>query len=304
MAALSAAIVLVLVGNGLVIAEAIGSRRAPAFSEGGEFLGVAPAAASTTVPVRAASDSGTTTSSPPVVTVTRGSTTTVSQPAPTTSTAPAVPPEPPPPLRPPAPGVYMFAVVGTESASIVGSRAFESQLTVVVHGAAGLGPDQVVLDYTFSSQHEEREIATYGADGVSLVNEGGSVTFGLLTEASEASFDPPMGQVPAPLAPGATRSGTSAARSPAGTVLRVDDWETRVTGREPVVVAGQAIDTWVVQFARRSRPGDEVITQRMTLWFDPLRRISVKIEDEIHADRVKGILTLTYDARYTATLSA
>ena len=41
----------------------------------------------------------------------------------------------------------------------------------------------------------------------------------------------------------------------------------------------------------------------MTLWFDPVRRLSVKVEDAIHADRINGILTLTYDARYTATLT-
>ena len=47
-----------------------------------------------------------------------------------------------------------------------------------------------------------------------------------------------------------------------------------------------------------------MITQHLTLWFDPVRRISVKIDDEIHADRIEGILTLTYDAHYTAMLSA
>jgi hypothetical protein len=60
----------------------------------------------------------------------------------------------------------------------------------------------------------------------------------------------------------------------------------------------------VVQFSRRSRPGGEVLTQRLTLWFDPVRRLSVNVHDQIHADRIKGILTLTYAAEYTATLSS
>ncbi len=299
MAALAVAIVLVLTGDGLVIREAIRSRGDPVFAQGGAFLGAAQAGSTTTSPV-AVTVARSTTSLWPAPTAATPTTTSTT----TTTTAPPAAQPGPQPTRPPAPGRYTFAVVGTESASIVGSRTFEPQLTVVVHAAAGLGPDQVVLDYTFSAQHEEREIATYGADGVSLTHEGGSVTFGLVTEASEVTYDRPMTQIPTPLVPGTTRAGTSTARSPGGTVVRVDDWETRVTGSETLVIAGMPVETWVVQFSRRSRPGGEVLTQRLTLWFDPVRRLSVKVDDQIHADRVEGILTLTYDARYTATLSA
>lgn len=77
-----------------------------------------------------------------------------------------------------------------------------------------------------------------------------------------------------------------------------------MVGRETLSIAGAPVEASVVQFSRRSRPGREVITQHLTLWFDPVRRISVKIDDEIHADRIEGILTLTYDAHYTAMLSA
>ncbi len=301
--ALAAAVVVLLVVNGLVVGEVVRSRRGPEFSTGGEFVAdtsVAPG------PTAAAGPTGT----PPTTSESRAAATTTSSsttlpPTSTTAVADEPPPTPPPePLRPPAPGRYTFSVVGTESASIVGSRAFEPQLTLVVHGAAGLGADQAVLDYTYSSQHEERDVATYGAGGVSLANEGGSITFGLITESSEVSFDPPMGQVPAPLVPGTARSGASTARSPGGSIVRVDDWEARVVGAETLVVAGAPVETSVVSFSRRSRPGNEVVTQRTTLWFDPVRRLSVKIQDEIHADRVNGLLTLTYDARYTATLTS
>ena len=77
-----------------------------------------------------------------------------------------------------------------------------------------------------------------------------------------------------------------------------------MVGSETLAVAGTPVETSVVSVSRRSRPGSEVVTQRMTLWFDPVRRLSVKVEDTIHADRVNGLLTLTYDAQYTATLVA
>ena len=265
--ALSAAVVVLLVTDGVVVGEALRSRRAPSFATGGEFVvtsGGDATGPSTTVTV---SSTTSVPVSPQRAVTTTSSTTTI--PRTTSTTAVPAEPTPAPPLRPPAAGRYTFSVVGTESASIVGSRTFDPQLTVVVHGAAGLTADQVVLDYTFSSQHEEREIVTYRPDGVSLANEGGSITFGLITEASEVSFDPPMGQVPAPLVTGAARSGTSTARSPGGSIVRVDDWETRVVGRETLVIAGAPVETSVVSFSRRSRPGNEVVTQRTTLWFDP-----------------------------------
>ncbi len=304
--ALSAAVVGLLVVDGLVLAEVNRSRRRPAFSEGGDFLTAAPFATTSTpagltpappppaVPVPTTTIAGARTTTTTTTNTTTVTTTTV-----TTASAPPAPIG----LRPPAPGRYTFAVSGAEAASIVGSRAFEPTATLVVHPGAGLGPDRMVFDFTFSSQHEEREIGAYGPHGMSLTNEGGSITFGLITESSEVSYDPPMGYVPSPLFPGTVTTGTSTVRAPDGSTVRVDDWETRVVREETIVIGGLPVDTAVVHFARTSRPGSEVITQRATWWFDPVRGMPVKIEDEIHADRTKGILTLTYDARYTAVLS-
>ena len=192
MTALSAAMMLVLTGDGLVVREAMRSRRDPVFSQGGAFLGAAPTSSSTAPPLVVTVARTTTTAGRPVATTTTTTTTATSSPTRFAARAPAAPGTRPLHLR----------RRGHGERSIVGSRTFEPQLTVVVHGATGLTADQVVLDYTFSAQHEEREIATYGADGVSLATEGGSVTFGLFTEASEVAYDLPMTQIPAPLVPG------------------------------------------------------------------------------------------------------
>ena len=205
---------------------------------------------------------------------------------------------------PPALGTYTFAVNGTEAASIVGSRPFSSQMTLVAHRRGGVGADQVVLDQEFSAQHEEREIARYGEDGIVLTDEAGSLSFGLVTQTSDVSYEPPMGQIPFPLAAGTSRSGTSTARERSGGVARVDDWSTRVVGQATLTVAGQRAQTWVVLFERRSRPGgNEQVTQTTRYWFDPGRGMSVRWEETIHGERNSPLIRGTYDAHYTATLN-
>ena len=202
--ALAAAVVTLLVVNGLVVGDVVRSRRGPEFVKGGEFGVDALFATSTTAPVGPT----TSTTSPvrPALTTT-SSTTTVPPSQTSTIPAPAEPtaePAPAPPLcvRPPPAAATRTRSSARRAPPSSAAWMFEPQLTVVVHGAAGLTPDQVVLDYTFSPHHEEREIATYRSDGVLLVNEGGSITFGLVTEASEVSLTHPWGQVPAPLVPG------------------------------------------------------------------------------------------------------
>lgn len=294
---LSVLVAALLAGNGLALGQSSRSRRPPQFSTGGDFSVAAP---SPEQPVEAT----TTTAAPgppPSASTTTARPSARPREATTAPTSPAAPIGPP---SPPAPGTYTFSLNGTESASIVGSRSFPSRMTLVVHSASGLGADAAVFDYTYSSQHEEREVATYRPDGVFLTHEGGSITFGLVTETSDVAYDNPLGHVPFPLAVGTARSGTSTGRNPGGEVERVDDWRVSITGRDTVTAAGRAVDAWVVAFERQSRPGDEVVRQRMTLWFDAGRGLAVRIEDEIHGERKSGLVTLTYDARYTATLVA
>jgi hypothetical protein len=294
---LSVVIAALLAGNGLALAQASRSRRPPKFSTGGDFSVAAPAPEQ---PVEAT----TTTAAPgPPPSVSTTMTRRDARPR-EAGAAPAAPAAATGRPGPPVPGTYTFSLSGTESASIVGSRSFPSRMTLVVHGASGLGADTAVLDYTYSSQHEEREVAIYRSDGVFLTHEGGSITFGLVTETSDVAYDTPLGHVPFPLAVGTARSGTSTGRHSGGDVERVDDWRVSITGRETVTAAGQAVDAWVVAFERQSRPGNEVVRQRMTLWFDAGRGLPVRVQDEIHGERKSGLVTLIYDAHYTATLVA
>jgi hypothetical protein len=233
--ALGAAVAVVLALDGLALVQAGRSRDAPTFSQGGAFL--APPDGTTTTTPPTTSDVPST--SVPIEASSTTTPTTDGAPEPTTTVT--APPEAG--FKPPTPGTYVYAVTGTETASVVGSRPFAPRMTMVVHGAPGLGSGQVVMDYSFSAEHEERDIAHYGSDGVSLVHEGGSITFGLVTESSDVSLDPPMGLVPFPLVVGTARSGTSTARSSAGAVARVDDWETRAVGTETVVAAGRPVET-------------------------------------------------------------
>lgn len=186
---------------------------------------------------------------------------------------------------------------------MLGSRSFPPRMTLVAHRRGGVGPEQVVLDQEFSADHEEREVALYTDEGIFLTDEAGSLTFGLVTQGSDVRYDPPMGQIPFPLVPGTTRSGSSIARERNGAGARVDDWTTRILGQETVAVAGALVPTWAVQFERRSRPGgsDQVI-QTTRYWFDPVRGISVKWEESVHGERNTLLIRGAYDERYVATL--
>ncbi|MEA3020243.1 MAG: hypothetical protein QOI47_1767, partial [Actinomycetota bacterium] len=146
----------------------------------------------------------------------------------------------PPSTTTPVSGTYTYAVDGTESATAFGSRRLPATMTMTVAPEPGGPAVDRVLDLRFSDQHEEREIAAFQTSGVSFVYEAGSVTFGPYTQTSEASYRPPMLQVPLPLAQGAVTRGTSDATS------RVEDWTVTVGDREKV----GDIDTWVVTIHR------------------------------------------------------
>lgn len=204
--------------------------------------------------------------------------------------------------RPPAVGTYTYAVAGNESATGFGSRSLPATASLVVHGDPS-APEGLVHDLRLSGQHEERAIVSYGADGIAYTFEAGSITFGPGTQTSQGRYDPPMVQVPWPLADGASASAASAARDGAGNVSRTEQWTTTVVGREVLDVLGQPRETWVVDIQRRTPPGSaEEVDRFRRYWYDPVLGTWVKWTERFHGAR-QVLLTFTYDAEYTATLT-
>ena len=324
----------ILLAGGLV-GYRLTHRGEPSFRRGGQFAAGLPATTTsattleaTTSPPTAADPSSTTASSGPAATApttvtTRraGPTTTAATRArtplptttvrhdvsgpPTTRTSAATTAAPPPAgPRLPAFGTYTYAVDGSEGASFFGSRRYPDRMTMVVHGASGLAPDQVVLDLRYSDQHEEREIVSFKDDGIYFDFEGGSVTFGPRTETSEADYEPPMIQIPKPLSPGLTRSATVQAKSANGSVMRTEDVKVTVVGQETVSVAGANVATWKVEVNRQIRPGSaDQGTRSRTYWFDPARNLWVKFAETFHGERNTVGFRFTYDSNLTAVLA-
>jgi hypothetical protein len=303
----------------------------PSFRKGGQFAIAGPAstttsstaapaeASTTTAPVPAAVPASTTTAttarkpaSSSTVTTRAAKTATTrapSGPAPTPTATRPTQPTPPPstPAAPgkPAVGTYTWTVDGTEGASFVGSRRFPEKMTMVVHAGAGVEPDQLVFDITYSDKHAEREIVGFRNDGIYFDFEGGSVTFGPRTETSQADYEPPILQIPLPLQPGLSRSGVSQARGANGGVSRTEDWKTTVLGQEAVTVAGATVNAWKVEVKRTFRPGsaDQGYRNR-TMWFDPARNIWVKFVEVFHGERHTAGFGFTYDSNVTAVLAS
>jgi hypothetical protein len=205
----------------------------------------------------------------------------------------------------PATGTYTYAVAGSERATGLGSRDYPSTMTFDVHTSPDLDPTEVVADLRFSENHEEREILRRTPDGMAFAFEGGSITFGPGTQTSQADYDPPMVQIPTTLTPGFTTSGTSTAKNNDGSTSRVEDWTVSVLGQETVDIGGTAVDTWVVDVHRSTRPGssDKVNRQRR-YWYDPTRALWVRWHETFHGSRDYAAITFTYDTDYTATLTA
>ena len=321
---------------GAFLAYQVTRRGDPSFRRGGDFASGLAAPGSTTTTgatapeettttlaeattssTAAAAAAATTTSRPRTTTsragaATPGTTaTTRAAASPAPASTPATAPVPAPaqpgtaPAGPalPALGTYVYAVDGTEGASVMGTRRFPSEMTMTAHGAPDLTPDQVVFDLRYSSEHEEREIVGFRGDGVYFDFEGGSVSFGPRTETSEADYDPPMLQIPQPLAAGVSRSGTSAAKKADGSVGRTETWKVAVLGQEAVVVGGAPVQTWKVQVERRFAGSGEQGTRNRTYWFDPARNLWVKFTEVFHGERRTGGFSFTYDSNLTATLS-
>ena len=176
-------------------------------------------------------------------------------------------------------------------------------MTMVAHTAAGLSSSQIVFDLKYSDQHAEREIVDFRDDGVYFNFEGGSVTFGPRTETSQADYSPPMLQVPKPLQAGFSRDLVVQAKNTDGSVIRTEDVNVSVVGKETLTIAGASVETWKVQVNRKIRPGSsDQGTRSRTYWFDPARNLWVKYTEVFHGGRSTAGFSFTYDSDLTATL--
>ena len=201
-------------------------------------------------------------------------------------------------------GTYTYALRGSESATGFGSRQYPAEMTLTAHTAPGVAKDQAVLDLFFSKDHQERDIVSYRDDSVAFAFEGGSITFGPVTQTSEADYVPAMTQIPLPLRAGDTRKGTTEAKGKNGSVTRVEDWTVRIVRQETLTIAGKATPTWVVTTDRKTRPGSsDQATRSRTYWYDPARRLWVKWAEKMHGERKTVGFTFTYDTAYEAMLT-
>jgi len=204
----------------------------------------------------------------------------------------------------PAAGTYTYSISGQESSTGFGARSFPSTMSIDVHRGSGLPANQVVLDITFSSQHQEREILQYDQRGISMVYEAGAVTFGPMTQTNQATYVPAMVQMPLPDEAGALASGTSAARNSDGSTDRIEDWTTSVQGIEAVQTQSGYRQCPVIRIERRTRPGSaDQETRRVSYRYDPGLGIWDRWTVLMHAQRSYVGFTFTYDENFTATLS-
>jgi len=197
----------------------------------------------------------------------------------------------------PAAGTYSYAITGHETATGFGRRDFPATMTVAVHGDPSIAANEVVLDLHFSDQHNEREVLGYVDESVALDYEAGSITFGPMTQTSEADYAPPIPQVVSQL-----RSGTSAAKNSDGSVGRTEDWTATPKGTEDITVEGRVAHCAVVEVDRKTRPGSsDQETRKTTYWYDPSRRLWVKWSVTMHGERAFPAFTFTYDEEFTAS---
>ncbi len=208
----------------------------------------------------------------------------------------------------PALGTYVYAVEGTEEATAFGSRDYPPEMKMTVHRPTRADREldvekhELIFDLEFSEDHEEREIVSFRKDGVSFTYEAGSISFGI-TQTSEASYEPPMIQVPAKLRPGQTVQGTTRAYSPDGEQVRTEDWNVTVEGRDTIEVLDERVATWIVRIDRQTRPGsDDQVTRSRRYWFSPSHAIWVKWEETMSGTRDVGLGSFDYSTEFTATL--
>ena len=213
---------------------------------------------------------------------------------------------------PPAPvfGRYIYKVAGYEQATAFQRRSYPPEMTTTVHrdqpeepGVPRLKSDELIMDLFFSAQHEEREIVAFRRDALMFTYEARSVTFGPSTQTSEATYDPPITQIPIPLDVGETREGTTRATTPEGEESRIEDWTMKVEGRETIQIMDERVDTWIVRIDRQTRPeSSEQMTLSRTYWFAPERSMWVRWDEEMTTTQDFGPGTVTYDTKFSATL--
>jgi len=207
-------------------------------------------------------------------------------------------------------GTYVYSVEGTESVTALGSRDYPPEMQMTVRrpdeSDASIGPledNELVFDLYFSEEHEERQVVAYKRNGIFFAYESDSITFGPSSRAGEATYDPQIVQIPAPLKEGGAREGSSTATSPAGDEVREEDWTVTVEGTEEIEVLGEDIATWVVLVERQSRPGSaEPMRRARKYWFDPERSIWVKWQESVSRPQGFGPGNFTYTTDFTATL--
>ncbi len=195
----------------------------------------------------------------------------------------------------PAPGTYTYAVDGNEEITGGGRRALPPTMTLSAHRGAGIASDEIALDMKFSDQHVETEVVSLRPDRLGLRSETMNAKFGLVTRASQASYNPVIARAALPFGANAVRSGATEARDGGGALLRVEDW--KVTD-----VASRSTG-WEVVLERTSRPGAvEQLRETRRGWFDITRGTWTTWETHLHTERTNGV-KIAYDLNYTATLT-
>lgn len=203
----------------------------------------------------------------------------------------------------PAPGTYTWRVDGTEGATGFGSRRLPSSMTVVAHGDKGLAPGQIVLDTTYSSDHQERRIVGGENGALVMAFEGGQVRFGPMAQSNSGGYTPPMVLVPAELHPGAVTRGSTNVKDASGGVERIEDWTLTVVQRTTIPVVGITTPVWELVLERASRPGsDQQVRREIREWWDPSRRSLVRYHDTMHGEQHYAGVAFTYDSGITADL--
>ena len=205
---------------------------------------------------------------------------------------------------------YVYSVEGSETVTAFGSRDYPPEMEMTVRrpdssdaSFAPLEENELVFDLVYSEEHTEREIVAYRRNGISFTAESDSITFGPSTSQTDASYDPVMLQIPAPLKKGAKREGSSRAISPSGEELREEDWTVTVEGAEEIDVLGEKVATWVVLVERQSQPGaTQPMRRARKYWFDPERSIWVKWQETMSRPQDFGPGNFTYSTNFTATL--
>ena len=206
-------------------------------------------------------------------------------------------------------GRYVYDVQGSESATFTGNRSFPNEMAMTVHRDTDqqtleLESDELIFDLELSSNHKEREIVAYRRDGILFTFESGVVTIGNMTRNSGVKYSPPLLQIPIPVKDGDSRNGSSRAIGPNGTEIGIEDWTVEVHGTDQINALGETIDTLVVTFESKTRPGyDETITRSRTYWLSPERSIWVKFAERLTRTSGSGLTRMSYNSDYTATLS-